>query len=73
MKSKDHILSLSPDELQSKLIELHDEMENLQLQQATHQITNPLRIRTVRRSIARVNTLLNEYHIGIRSTNVEKK
>ncbi len=73
MKSKDHILSLSPDEMQSKLAELQAEMENLQLQQATHQITNPLRIRIVRRDIARVHTLLNEYQIGIRIANVEKK
>ena len=73
MKSRDEILSLSPDELGSRLVELRSEMENLQLQKATHQLTNPLRIRTVRREIARVMTLINEHKIGIRKLNVEKK
>ena len=73
MKSRDEILNLSPDELGSKLVELQSEMENLQLQKATHQLTNPLRIRTVRRDIARVMTLINEHKTGIRKINVEKK
>jgi large subunit ribosomal protein L29 len=73
MKSKDEILNLAPEELESKLVELHSEMENLQLQKATHQITNPLRIRTVRKDIARVMTLINEHKIGIRKLNVKEK
>ena len=73
MKSRDEILNLSPDELEPKLIELQGEMENLQLQKATHQITNPLRIRMVRRDIARVMTLMNEHKKGIRKIKVEEK
>jgi len=73
MKSRDELLNLSPGELGSKLVELQSEMENLQLQKATHQLTNPLRIRTVRRDIARVMTLINEHKTGIRKINVEKK
>ena len=73
MKSKDALLSLSAAELESKLLELHEEMGNLQLQKATHQITNPLRIRLVRRDIARVKTLISEYNKGIRKAIVEEK
>ena len=73
MKSRDELLSLSPDELVSKLVELRGEMENLQLQKATHQLTNPLRIRTVRRDIARVMTLISEHKTGIRNIKVEEK
>jgi large subunit ribosomal protein L29 len=73
MKSRDEILNLSPDELDSKLVELQSEMENLQLQKATHQLTNPLRIRIVRRDIARLMTLINEYKTGIRNIKVEEK
>ena len=73
MKSRDEVLNLAPDELEAKLGELQGEMENLQLQKATHQITNPLRIRTVRRDIARVMTLINEHKNGIRKIKVEKK
>ncbi|MCK4559494.1 MAG: 50S ribosomal protein L29 [Calditrichia bacterium] len=73
MKSRDEVLNLAPDELEAKLVELLGEMENLQLQKATHQITNPLRIRTVRRNIARVMTLINEHKNGIRKIKVEEK
>ena len=73
MKSRDELLNLAPEELESKLAELRSEMENLQLQKATHQITNPLRIRTVRRDIARVMTLMNEHKNGIRNINVKEK
>ena len=73
MKSRDELFNLSPDELDSKLVELRSEMENLQLQKATHQLTNPLRIRTVRRDIARVMTLIKEHKAGIRKINVEEK
>ena len=73
MKSRDELLSLSPDELVSKLVELRGEMENLQLQKATHQLTNPLRIRTIRRDIARVMTLISEHKTGIRNIKVEEK
>ena len=73
MKSKDEILNLGPDELEAKLSELQDEMENLILQKSTHQITNPMRIRTVRRNIARVNTLISEYQKEIRKQKVVEK
>jgi len=66
MKSKDEIMNMPPDQLQNKLGVLQEELNNLQLQKSTHQITNPLRIRLVRRDIARVNTLLAEYKNGLR-------
>ena len=73
MKSKDEILNLSADELKEKLLEIEEEKANLNLQKATHQITNPLRIRTVRRNIARVKTLISEYEKGIRVSKNEQK
>ena len=71
MKSKDDIFNLTPDELDEKIKLLQEEMENLLLQKTTHQIANPMRIRQVRRDIARIKTLITEYHKGIR--NIEKK
>ena len=73
MKSRDEIFNLSEEELPDKLQELKEEMENLQLQKNTHQLTNPMKIKQVRRNIARVNTLINEYKSGIRSKKAEKK
>ena len=73
MKSRDEIFNLSEEELPAKLQELKEEMENLQLQKNTHQLTNPMKIKQVRRNIARVNTLINEYKSGIRSKKADKK
>jgi len=66
MKSREEIFNLASDELENKLVELQEEMENLQLQKSTHQLTNPMRIRTIRRNIARIKTLMTEYQKGIR-------
>ena len=73
MKSKDEILNLSADELDTKLHELYDEMSNLQLQKASHQLNNPMRIRQVRRNIARVKTLQREFENNIRVGKSDQK
>tara|TARA_B100001142_G_scaffold38720_1_gene34098 strand:+ start:3266 stop:3472 length:207 start_codon:yes stop_codon:yes gene_type:complete len=50
----------SPDQLQEELVSLKKEAFNLRFQQATGQIENTARMRQVRRSVARVNTILNQ-------------
>lgn len=59
MKAKE-AHELSVDELTSKLDSLKDELFKLRFQHATGQLENPARIRDVRRSIARVQTVLHE-------------
>ena len=49
-----------PDQLQEELVSLKKEAFNLRFQQATGQIENTARMRQVRRSVARVNTILNQ-------------
>ena len=56
-KAKD-INELTTDELNVRLRDLKQEALNLRLQQATGQLTNSARIRTVRRETARVLTAL---------------
>lgn len=51
---------LSTEELATKLKELKAELFNLRFQQATNQLDNPMRIVEVKKTIARVNTLLKE-------------
>ena len=53
---------LSNDELQAKAVELKKEMFNLRVQQAMGQIENPMRLRTLRKDIARAKTVLKEKH-----------
>lgn len=50
----------TPDELREQLTQLKKEAFNLRFQAATNQLENTARMRIVKRSIARVNTILNE-------------
>lgn len=51
---------LAVDELQRKEQDLRKELFNLRFQQATGEIENPMRIRAIRKNIARVLTLITE-------------
>lgn len=50
----------SPDELKDSLRELRKEAFNLRFQRASGQLENTARMRTVRRDIARIKTVLAE-------------
>ena len=53
---------LSPEELTAKAAELKKELFNLRFQQAMGQIENPMRLRTLRKDIAKTKTILREKH-----------
>lgn len=63
---KDALLELPLEELKLRLQDAQLELSNLRFQQATHQIDNPLKIRTIRREIARIKTFMREYELAIR-------
>jgi large subunit ribosomal protein L29 len=50
----------TPDQLREELSNLKKEAFNLRFQQATGQMENTARMKTVRRDVARVKTVLNE-------------
>ncbi len=50
-------------ELDQKLTDLKAELFNLRFQLATGQLENPLRIRNVRRDIAKIKTIVREREI----------
>ena len=54
------IRELSAEELSSKLDELKQELFNLRFQHATGQLDNPMRIKDVKKSIARIKTVQRE-------------
>lgn len=64
MKAKD-IRDLSTEELEHKVNSLKEELFNLRFQLATGQLDNPMRIRAVRKDIARAQTILRERELGI--------
>ncbi len=57
------IRDLSKEEISRKVNELKQELFNLRFQLATGQLDNPLRIRHVRKDIARAKTILREIEI----------
>lgn len=59
MKAKE-IRDLTTGEILRKIDELKQELFNLRFQLATGQLDNPMRIREVRRNIARAKTILKE-------------
>ena len=59
MKAKD-IRELGADEIRSRIAELERERFNLRFRGATEPLSNPLRLRTIRRDIARLQTVLRQ-------------
>ena len=65
--SAGELRELTDDELTEKLRESKEELFNLRFQMATGQLDNNRRLRTVRREIARIYTVLNERELGLAS------
>ena len=63
------IKELNQAELENRLKDLEEEFQNFRFQHATRQLQNPLRLRYIRKDIARIKTVLNEYRRGVRKTN----
>jgi large subunit ribosomal protein L29 len=53
----------SPDELTKTLSDLEEQLFKLRFQKSTGQIENPVKIREVRKNIARVLTVMNERRV----------
>ena len=59
MKAED-IRELSDDDMRAKLAELTEERFRLRFRGATEPLEDPLRLRVIRKDIARLNTILRE-------------
>jgi large subunit ribosomal protein L29 len=60
--------SLTDVDLEKKLREAKEELFNLRFQAATGQLESHGRLRTVKRDIARIYTVVRERELGIRQT-----
>jgi large subunit ribosomal protein L29 len=56
---------LPEEDLRARLREAKEELFNLRFQMATGQLDNNRRLRTVRREIARIYTILRERELGL--------
>ncbi|MGQ0563294.1 MAG: 50S ribosomal protein L29 [Gemmatimonadota bacterium] len=59
MKASD-VRELSDDEISSKISEAQEELFRLRFRSATQQIENPALIKSLRRDVARMRTILRE-------------
>jgi len=53
-------------EISAKLVELEEELFSLRFRNAMKQLDDPLRIRIIKREVARLKTVLREQKLGIR-------
>jgi len=60
-------------ELETKLQDNLDALQNLRFQKALQQLSDPQQVRYLRREIAQIKTVLREYEIGIRKDLAEDK
>ena len=58
------IRALSAQDLNKKLADLKTELFNLRFQQATGQLENTARLKTVKKTIARIKTVITEREMG---------
>ncbi|NLU43214.1 MAG: 50S ribosomal protein L29 [Firmicutes bacterium] len=63
MRTKE-IRDLSAEELDAQLKNSKQELFNLRFQLVTGQLDNPMRIRDVKRTIARIKTIMRERETG---------
>lgn len=70
MKPKE-IREFSDEELEKSFQDAKVELFNLRFQLATNQLDNPLKIRDVRRNIARIQTIRKERELAVETEHVE--
>ncbi len=61
------IRDLAKEEVEQRLTDSQEELFNLKLKMRVQKLDNPLRLRVLRRDIARLKTILHEHEKGIRS------
>jgi large subunit ribosomal protein L29 len=56
----EEVREMSTDDIKARVAELEEERFRLRFRSATEPLENPLRLRTIRRDIARLKTVLSE-------------
>jgi len=70
MKAKE-FRDFTTQELETKVASLKEELFNLRFQMATGQLDNPMRIKTVKKDIAKSKTVLRERELNIERPKVK--
>jgi len=65
---------LTEEELKTRLHDVEEELFNLKFRKGSQQqLANPLRIRILRREMARIKTILHENQLGIRKLSTARE
>ena len=65
MLKMEEIRQLPLEELKIRLKDAEEELVNLRFQLALHQLENPLKVRYLRKDIARLKTIIREFELGV--------
>jgi large subunit ribosomal protein L29 len=60
------IKNLTLTEIENKLRDAVEELNNLKFQHATHQLDNTAKLKIIKRDVARLRTVLREIDLGFR-------
>jgi len=61
---KEELRQLSVDELKKRLVDEETNLAHLRFQLSTSQLESPMKVRTVRRDIARLMTMIHEKEVA---------
>ena len=64
---KSELTEMTVSELETKLQDDSESLQNFRFQMALQQLENPVQIKHIKKEIAQVKTLLKEYELGIRT------
>lgn len=65
MAKPEELRDMSDDELETKFAEAKEELFNLRFQLVTGQLDNPMRIKVMRKEVARILTVIREREIKV--------
>ena len=64
---KSELTEMTVSELETKLQDDYESLQNFRFQKALQKLENPVQIKHVKKEISQVKTLLKEYELGIRT------
>ncbi|MFQ6612055.1 MAG: 50S ribosomal protein L29 [Fidelibacterota bacterium] len=64
---KTELIELGVSELEIRLRDNLEALQNLRFQKALQQLENPIQIRRIKKEIAQLKTVLKEHELGLRS------
>ena len=69
---KSELNEMNQAELENRLQDNSDALQNLRFQKSLQQLENPLGIKVLRRENAQIKTVLREFDLGLRTERSEK-